>query len=97
MWYFVVVALPSNYRSALESSVPEGRACGNCVFFDESRQRDGEAWCDRWDDWARGDMYCDAWREREDEDEDEMGDEEEESGPPGRFGGLARRLRESQA
>ena len=25
-------ALPDNYRPALAEDVPEGRACGNCVF-----------------------------------------------------------------
>lgn len=83
------MALPDAYRSALGGDVPEGRACGNCVFFDESRENvDGErAWCSRWDDWARGDMYCDAWEGRGDEDKmDDMGDE--------RLSGLASSLRE---
>ena len=90
------MALPDAYRSALGRDVPEGRACGNCVFFDESRQRDGEAWCSRWDDWARGDMYCDAWEGRGDEDEmGEMGemDEMDEMGDE-RLSGLASSLRE---
>jgi hypothetical protein len=29
-------ALPDNYRPALADNVPEGRACGNCYFYDES-------------------------------------------------------------
>ena len=29
--------LPDNYRPALADDVPEGRACGNCFFYDESR------------------------------------------------------------
>jgi hypothetical protein len=28
--------LPDNYRPATSEDVPEGRACGNCMFFDES-------------------------------------------------------------
>lgn len=89
-WYGFVVALPDAYRSALGRDVPEGRACGNCVFFDESRERDGEAWCSRWDDWARGDMYCDAWEARGDEGEmGGVGESDE------RFRGLASSLREN--
>ena len=56
-------ALPDAYRPALSPDVPEGRACGNCVFYDESQiSEDGlEAWCSRWDAFVRGDFYCDAW------------------------------------
>jgi len=92
------MALPENYRSALRESVPEGRACGNCRFFDESRQEGDEAWCERWDDWARGDMYCNAWQRRgrelemdEGMDEGEMEDMGEDEG----LSGLATRLRET--
>jgi hypothetical protein len=88
------MALPENYRSALRDSVPEGRACGNCGFFDESRQEGDEAWCERWDDWARGDMYCNAWkrrgRERDMDEMGEMGEDEDED-----LSGLATRLRET--
>lgn len=80
------MALPDAYRSALEDDVPAGRACGNCEFYDEEKRRGGEAWCERWSDWVRGDMYCDAWEGDEDEDEEEMGDE--------RLSGLASSLRE---
>ena len=61
-------ALPENYRPAVGVDVPEGRACGNCVFYDESRlNEDGvRVWCSRWDDWVRGDHYCNAWRGRDD-------------------------------
>ena len=57
--------LPDNYRPALAEDVPEGRACGNCMFYDESRvSPEGDrAWCDKWDDFVRGDYYCNAWEE----------------------------------
>jgi HK97 family phage prohead protease len=60
--------LPDNYRPAVSDDVPEGRACGNCVFYNEEMiNADGvRVWCDRWDDWVRGDHYCDAWEGRED-------------------------------
>ena len=59
--------LPPAYRPALEPDVPEGRACGNCVFYDEGVvSPDGEeAWCHWWADYVRGDHYCDAWEGRE--------------------------------
>jgi|TARA_R110000764_G_scaffold78908_1_gene157342 hypothetical protein len=59
--------LPENYRPALEEGVPEGRACGNCFFYDESRVNDDgdKAYCEKWDDFARGDYYCNAWQEDE--------------------------------
>jgi len=59
--------LPDNYRPAVSGDVPEGRACGNCVFYNEDRvNADGvRVWCDRWDDWVRGDHYCNAWQGRE--------------------------------
>ena len=68
-------ALPENYRPALAEDVPEGRACGNCVFYDESRQNaEGtKAWCDKWDDFVDGGYYCNAWQPHA-----EMGHEEEE-------------------
>jgi HK97 family phage prohead protease len=68
-------ALPDNYRPALAEDVPEGRACGNCVFYDESRQNaEGtKAWCDKWDDFVDGGYYCNAWQPHA-----EMGHEEEE-------------------
>jgi HK97 family phage prohead protease len=58
-----VRALPDNYRPALAEDVPEGRACGNCMFYDESRvSPEGDrAWCNRWNDYVRGDYYCNAW------------------------------------
>jgi HK97 family phage prohead protease len=62
-----VRALPEAYRPAVSDDVPEGRACGNCAFYDESMVApDGvSVWCSRWDDYVRGDFYCDAWQGRE--------------------------------
>lgn len=59
--------LPENYRPALADDVPEGRACGNCFFYDETRlSEDGtKAWCERWDDFVDGGYYCNAWRSEE--------------------------------
>jgi hypothetical protein len=59
--------LPDNYRPALSEDVPEGRACGNCEFYDESNVEGDRAWCSRWDEYVRGDYYCNAWQP-----EDEM-------------------------
>lgn len=72
-------ALPDNYRPSLTEDVPEGRACGNCAFYDETNtQGEGDeikAWCHRWDDYVRGDFYCNAWQPHGEEEEHE---EEEE-------------------
>jgi hypothetical protein len=57
--------LPDNYRPALEDDVPEGRACGNCVFFDETDTRGDEARCTRWDEYVKGGYYCNAWQEND--------------------------------
>ena len=59
--------LPDNYRPSLSDDVPEGRACGNCVFYIESDVKefaDGElrAWCEKWDDYVNGAYYCNAWQ-----------------------------------
>jgi HK97 family phage prohead protease len=64
--------LPDNYRPATSDDVPEGRACGNCIFFNEERLNDeGQAWCERWDAFADGGAYCNAWEPRADEDDDD--------------------------
>ena len=64
--------LPDNYRPALSEDVPEGRACGNCIFYDESRVNEAgdKAWCERWDDYVSGDYYCNAWRDNENRDQE---------------------------
>jgi HK97 family phage prohead protease len=56
--------LPENYRPALAENVPEGRACGNCIFFNEDRQNEEgtKAWCERWQDFVDGGYYCNAWQ-----------------------------------
>lgn len=61
--------LPDNYRPALSEDVPEGRACGNCFFFNESRiNEDGDkAWCERWDAFVDGGNYCNAWQPAEED------------------------------
>lgn len=74
-------ALPDNYRPALSDDVPEGRACGNCHFYDEDNvQGEGDnlkAWCERWDDYVDGGFYCNAWQPHEEEMEEEEEEEEE--------------------
>ncbi len=64
-------ALPDNYRPSLSADVPEGRACGNCYFYDESNIKeypDGElrAYCEKWDDYVNGAYYCNAWQPHDD-------------------------------
>jgi uncharacterized protein len=83
--------LPDNYRPALAEDVPEGRACGNCIFFDESRvSEDGtQAWCERWDEFVDGGYYCDAWEPDEDEAEEEL--RQVNLDPPGYMRASARR------
>ena len=63
--------LPDNYRPALAPDVPEGRACGNCLFFNEDRlNEDGDkAWCEKWDAFVDGGNYCNAWEPAEQETE----------------------------
>jgi HK97 family phage prohead protease len=65
--------LPDNYRPALAEDVPEGRACGNCLFFNEDRINEAgdKAWCERWDDFVDGGFYCNAWEPNEDDDMDD--------------------------
>jgi HK97 family phage prohead protease len=60
--------LPDNYRPATAEDVPEGRACGNCRFFNEDDVNDeGEARCTLWDEYVAGGNYCNSWEPREDE------------------------------
>ena len=61
--------LPDNYRPALAPDVPEGRACGNCFFFNEERlNEDGDkAFCEKWDAFVDGGNYCNAWEPAEQE------------------------------
>jgi HK97 family phage prohead protease len=61
--------LPDNYRPALAEDVPEGRACGNCFFYNEERVNEAgdKAWCERWDDFVDGAFYCNAWEPDQEE------------------------------
>ena len=62
--------LPDNYRPATSEDVPEGRACGNCIFFNEEKLDDeGRAYCERWDDYVAGGQYCNAWEPRDDDEQ----------------------------
>ena len=75
--------LPDNYRPATSDDVPEGRACGNCIFFNESRvDEEGRAWCERWEAFAEAGGYCNAWEPKE-------GQQEEASAPVGGKEGTA--------
>lgn len=70
--------LPDNYRPALSDDVPEGRACGNCAFYDDDIVQGDRAWCQRWDEFVRGDYYCNAWQpnlEGNDDDDMDLDDE----------------------
>jgi HK97 family phage prohead protease len=68
--------LPENYRPATSDDVPEGRACGNCIFFNEDNLDDeGRAFCERWEEYVEGGQYCNAWEPRADSDDDEDDDE----------------------
>ena len=63
--------LPDNYRPALADDVPEGRACGNCYFYDESRVNEAgdKAWCEKWDEFVDGGYYCNAWQPHDESDQ----------------------------
>lgn len=65
--------LPDNYRPALAEDVPNGRACGNCFFFNEDRVNEtgDKAWCERWDEFVDGGYYCNAWQSDDDNDDDD--------------------------
>lgn len=61
--------LPDNYRPATSDDVPEGRACGNCMFFNEENlDAEGRAFCERWEEYVDGGAYCNAWQPREEKD-----------------------------
>jgi uncharacterized protein len=64
--------LPDNYRPALAPDVPEGRACGNCFFFNEERiSEDGtKAFCEKWEEFVDGGYYCNAWESNEAEEQE---------------------------
>jgi hypothetical protein len=64
--------LPPAYRPATSDDVPDGRACGNCNFYDERViGPDGiKAYCTWWQDFVDGGFYCNAWAEIETDDAD---------------------------
>jgi HK97 family phage prohead protease len=74
--------LPDAYRPAVSEDVPEGRACGNCAFYDESLTQDAgdgvEVWCRLWAAFVRGDFYCDRWQSNL----EESGKDYEKKEPP---------------
>jgi HK97 family phage prohead protease len=59
--------LPDNYRPALSEDVPEGRACGNCVFYNEAKVEGDKAYCEKWDAYVSGAYYCNAWQPDQEE------------------------------
>lgn len=64
----VAEQLPDGYRPATSSDVPEGRACGNCIFFNENDVApDGRARCEKWDEYVEGGAYCNAWQPKQQE------------------------------
>ena len=75
-------ALPDNYRPALAADVPEGRACGNCHYYNEDMiQEDGKdlkAYCMKWDAYVNGGWYCNAWESEDHEGEEVLDDMEED-------------------
>jgi hypothetical protein len=72
--------LPDNYRPATSPDVPEGRACGNCIFFNEDKLDDeGRAFCERWEEYVEGGAYCNAWEPRADDDDDDIDDDDDDS------------------
>ena len=93
--------LPDNYRPALTSDVPEGRACGNCFFYDETRlnQDEDKAWCERWDAFVDGGYYCNAWQANEEDraepDALEIGDSVSWNSSGGRARGVIEKIERS--
>jgi uncharacterized protein len=84
--------LPDNYRPATSDDVPEGRACGNCMFFNEENlDEEGRAFCERWDEYVEGGQYCNAWEPREDGEEEEAEFRQVDLTPPAYMRASARR------
>ena len=76
-------ALPDKYRPATNQDVPEGRACGNCIHFNEDDvASDGRARCDLWNEYVEGGYYCDAWESFEDKKKEDHKDEVTRRKPP---------------
>ena len=66
--------LPENYRPALALDVPDGRACGNCFFYNDDNVQGDKAWCEKWDEYVSGAYYCNAWQPDIDDDDDDDND-----------------------
>jgi HK97 family phage prohead protease len=75
-------SLPTGYRPADSEDVPAGRACGNCEHYsDDIATPDGTGvWCELWEDWVRGDHYCDQWMSEESEGMEDSPDDFEDAG-----------------
>jgi predicted ABC-type ATPase len=71
--------LPDNYRPALAPDVPEGRACGNCNFYNEEKVEGDKAYCEKWDAYVSGAYYCNAWEPHEVDDEVDDDSEDEDA------------------
>jgi len=89
--------LPDNYRPATSDDVPEGRACGNCFFFNEENlDAEGRAFCERWEAYVEGGAYCNAWEPREEDraapDALDVGDFVSWNNPGGRARGQIERI-----
>lgn len=67
-------ALPENYRPALALDVPDGRACGNCFFYNDDNVQGDKAWCEKWDEYVSGAYYCNTWQPDIDDDDDDDDD-----------------------
>lgn len=51
--------LPDSYRPAASDDVMEGRACGNCSYFEAAE--DSMGMCALWAAVCQADYYCDGW------------------------------------
>ena len=73
--------LPDNYRPALSDDVPDGRACGNCFFYDDDNVQGDMAFCRRWEEYVRGDYYCNAWQSDNDDSNNDGDDDLDDMSP----------------
>jgi HK97 family phage prohead protease len=73
-------ALPDNYRPALAPDVPEGRACGNCLYYNEDKVKgegdEIQAYCMKWDAYVNAGFYCNAWQPHHEEDKEHQDEDE---------------------
>lgn len=62
-------ALPDNYRPAIAPDVPYGRACANCIHYNEQDLKaegdDVLAYCTLWKAYVRSNFYCNKWAGQE--------------------------------